>query len=298
MTAVPASFQKLMNYDIQKMNKYVDFFGAMTYNFHGSWESYTGHNSPLYSNDNLNSVAVINYLINNGADVAKILLGIPFYGRNYKLIDEVNKYVGAPAYYGGGPPGDYTGEAGTMSYYEIMLKKPLESFDYEAKVPFGYIEDMWISYENGKSITYKMNYVCNKNIGGIMIWELSMDDIDNPLLISINKFLTSTFKCKNDIKIEKEIKADYYKILEDNSSISNRSGNHDINTQYHSSKDERLYNISNSPIKTDTILGDKYLLHLCQVYLQFSVTLIPLPKDCRSEYRIIIALNYEFAKIL
>ncbi|XP_016097700.1 acidic mammalian chitinase-like [Sinocyclocheilus grahami] len=46
-------------YEIAEIAKCLDFINVMTYDFHGSWESVTGHNSPLYrgsgdTGDNLN----------------------------------------------------------------------------------------------------------------------------------------------------------------------------------------------------------------------------------------------------
>ncbi|ROL53246.1 Acidic mammalian chitinase, partial [Anabarilius grahami] len=35
-------------YEIAEIAKYLDFINIMTYDFHGSWETVTGHNGPLY----------------------------------------------------------------------------------------------------------------------------------------------------------------------------------------------------------------------------------------------------------
>ncbi len=37
-----------MAYDIPKLSESLDFMNIMTYDYHGSWESRTGHLSPLY----------------------------------------------------------------------------------------------------------------------------------------------------------------------------------------------------------------------------------------------------------
>lgn len=38
-------------YEVDKISKLVDFVSVMTYDYHGAWESKTGHLAPLYSED-------------------------------------------------------------------------------------------------------------------------------------------------------------------------------------------------------------------------------------------------------
>lgn len=46
------------------------------------------------------------------------MIGMPTYGRSFTLVDEDKFDIGAPAS-GGGIPGNYTNEAGFLSYYEV-----------------------------------------------------------------------------------------------------------------------------------------------------------------------------------
>lgn len=46
------------------------------------------------------------------------MIGMPTYGRSFKLVDNDKFDIGAPAS-GGGPPGKFTNEAGFLSYYEV-----------------------------------------------------------------------------------------------------------------------------------------------------------------------------------
>lgn len=64
----------------------------MTYDLHGSWESFTGHNAPLYPRSNelndqrsLNIDACVKFWLRNGASAQKLVLGLASYGRTFTL---------------------------------------------------------------------------------------------------------------------------------------------------------------------------------------------------------------------
>ena len=64
----------------------------MTYDYSGPWSKKTGHNAPLYPNPHdslearqLTAQFSVEYLIKNGADPKKIILGVPLYGYGWQL---------------------------------------------------------------------------------------------------------------------------------------------------------------------------------------------------------------------
>ena len=121
----------------------------MAYDLSGAWNSYTGHNSPLYPrSDETGDNATLNvvrkwlfehvmtplqlhfsflvvvkdwaayYWHDGGCPKEKLVIGMPTYGRCFTLVDASNNGMGAPAS-GAGPIGEWTGEAGFNSYYEV-----------------------------------------------------------------------------------------------------------------------------------------------------------------------------------
>ena len=97
--AVPVSNWSGQHYDFNSLVENVDYFNAMTYDFHGSWTDHAGHNSPLYpspANDPDGAISTgFNYLSNTrGIPKNKINIGLAFYGKQYNAIDINESYDG------------------------------------------------------------------------------------------------------------------------------------------------------------------------------------------------------------
>ena len=74
----------------------------MTYDFHGPWDDFIGHNTPLKSSNSSDKATVsyaVEYWLNKGAQSNKINLGIATYGRSFLYdtkpsINEISKSSG------------------------------------------------------------------------------------------------------------------------------------------------------------------------------------------------------------
>uniref|UniRef100_A0A0A1WK98 chitinase n=1 Tax=Zeugodacus cucurbitae TaxID=28588 RepID=A0A0A1WK98_ZEUCU len=189
--AVPAGIENIeKGYDIPKLNKYLDWFNVLSYDFHSSHEPSANHHAPLYSLEEeseynydaeLNIDYSIKYYLKAGADRDKLVLGIPTYGRSYTLINEESTEIGAPSE-GPGEQGDATREKGYLAYYEICqnLKEDPEwtvvQPNPNAMGPYAYRRNQWVGYDDEAIVRKKAQYVVEQGLGGIMFWAIDNDD--------------------------------------------------------------------------------------------------------------------------
>ncbi|XP_060629025.2 acidic mammalian chitinase-like [Anolis sagrei] len=175
-------------YEVAALGQSLDFINIMTYDFHGSWASTTGHNSPLHkglqSYDPVpfyNCEYAMKYWKDNGAPPEKLLMGFATYGRSFRLSGS-GTGVGAPAA-GGGSPGAYTKEAGTLAYYEVctFLQGATKGWIEEQKVPYAFKNGEWVGYDDEKSFQLKAEFLKRERYGGAMVWTLGMDDFSGKM---------------------------------------------------------------------------------------------------------------------
>ncbi|XP_056278460.1 acidic mammalian chitinase-like [Pseudoliparis swirei] len=170
-------------YEVAEMAKYLDFINVMTYDFHGTWESVTGHHSPLYkgsleTGDNvfLNTDFAMRYWRDKGTPVEKLNMGFATYGRAFRL-STASSQVGAPTS-GPAAAGVFTREAGFWSFYEIctFLQGASVQLIEDQKVPYAVKQNEWVGFDNKDSFETKVRYLKDNRFGGAFVWALDMDD--------------------------------------------------------------------------------------------------------------------------
>ncbi|XP_034193394.1 putative chitinase 10 isoform X2 [Osmia lignaria lignaria] len=186
-------------YEVYEISKIVDFMSVMTYDYHGAWESRTGHLSPLFGsaadpNPYYNVNSTVEYLVSLGADKSKLLIGVPLYGQAYRLSSEDLNDIGDPAT-GPGTAGEFTRQPGMLAYYEICDRIKNKGWK-NGLGPNAYHRDQWVGYDDRESVFAKGRYILQNGFGGASLWTVDLDDFLNrccsesfPLLKSINRAL-------------------------------------------------------------------------------------------------------------
>jgi chitinase len=170
------------HFDLPNVARVVDWFNVMTYDYHSGSKiahfnaplhTSTGDPTPGYTVD-----STVQRYIAAGVPRAKILVGLPFYGRVYGGVASTNDGLFQPA------PGPVPDEWRSGTDYRAIVRRNPESLGFhrvmhpEARVPFLYnaATGTWITYEDSESVAGKVDYVRANGLGGVMIWEIGGDD--------------------------------------------------------------------------------------------------------------------------
>uniref|UniRef100_A0A6A7GAS5 Chitotriosidase-1-like n=1 Tax=Hirondellea gigas TaxID=1518452 RepID=A0A6A7GAS5_9CRUS len=168
-------------YDLPRLSSNLDFISLMAYDYHMyQWYlPFTGHNAPLYPHSSYHGfLATVNIqwsvqaLLKRGVPEHKLMMGIPTYGRSWRLLSPEHQGVGAPAISGGFGEGSITYPAAV----EFVASADVAAMDAEARVPYAARDKDWISYENVASAAQKAAFVRSNGLGGVMTFTLNCDD--------------------------------------------------------------------------------------------------------------------------
>ncbi|XP_071748268.1 uncharacterized protein Cht6 isoform X14 [Lepeophtheirus salmonis] len=188
--AVPASLEiTAEGYDVRALDKDLDFFNVLAYDYHSSLETAVNHHSPLFRikeisefdfRTDLNIESTIKYYLGHGASPNKLVLGIPTYGRSYTLVNPDAHEIGSPTD-GPGVKGNGTKEDGYLAYYEICKGIKEQKWDVVRANPgqtgpYAHHDNFWVGYDDIDIVREKAYYVAEEGLGGIMFWTIDNDD--------------------------------------------------------------------------------------------------------------------------
>lgn len=151
--------------DAPRVAEIVDWFNVMSYDMASGSSAATGHHAPLHGSDDRSTEAYVKQHLAAGVPPAKIVVGLPFYGRTWKWVVNRKSPTGL------GEPFDWFGP--DVGYASLDFSKFKRGWDDVAKAPYLWDAESgtFISYEDPQSIAAKAQWVKSNDLGGVMYWE-------------------------------------------------------------------------------------------------------------------------------
>lgn len=176
-SAGPTNYNKM---DLAGMNKYIDAWHLMSYDYTGSWDTLTGQQANVYpSKANPKATpfntdqAVTDYMA-KGIAASKIVLGMPLYGRSFANTAGPGKPFSGV---GGGSTVGGTTTDGVYLFKDLPRPGDKVVVNTQAIAAWSYNSTTkeFITYENIATAKQKATYINTKGLGGAMYWEASGD---------------------------------------------------------------------------------------------------------------------------
>ncbi|PHT30787.1 hypothetical protein CQW23_29620 [Capsicum baccatum] len=168
-----------LNYPVSSVARNLDWLNIMAYDFYGpNWSpSQTNSHAQLF--DPVNHVSGsdgINSWIQAGVPIRKMVLGMPFYGYAWQLVNVNNHGLRAPA---NGKSNAGSIDDGSMTYNQIrdFIVQNRAKTVYNATIvgDYCYSGSTWISYDDTQSIRTKVTYVKGRGLLGYFAWHVAAD---------------------------------------------------------------------------------------------------------------------------
>ena len=183
--ASPAGAQNYEKLDLAGMDRYLDFWNLMAYDFAGSWDSVAGHQANLFPCHHhggrctpFSTAGAVDYYTSHGVPADKIVLGMPLYGRAFENTD------GPGCSYNG--VGEGTWEGGVYDYKKLPLEGATVHEERDAGATYCYNphRKVMVTYDTVPMARHKAEYIKHRGLGGGMWWESSGDKTGHESLIS------------------------------------------------------------------------------------------------------------------
>lgn len=177
-------------WQVEQLVPYTDAFVLMAYDYHQRGSSVAGPVAPMFGSGSAqhwgNDISQSLWLLRQKVSHEKIVLGIPFYGYDWRVVSSDQSSQTFP-------------KSGVTATYE-RVKKLIDSkgmiprWDRDALSPWVVTtnnnEVRQIYFENRQSITYKLALAQQAHLQGVAIWALGYegetDDLWQPFVDTLN----------------------------------------------------------------------------------------------------------------
>lgn len=176
--------------DLAAVNRYVDWFNLMTYDFCNAMTPDTCHHTGLHASqlapaDARTTARAVRQFLGAGVPPAKLVIGVAFYGREFGGVKPAHDGLYQP--YGkfmafvpwSKLKADFIGKRGFVRHWDARADAP---WLWNAATR------TFITYDDPQSIAAKAAFVKAHHLGGIMYWEQGLDP-DGQLLDAIARGL-------------------------------------------------------------------------------------------------------------
>ncbi|KAL5547615.1 hypothetical protein UlMin_002846 [Ulmus minor] len=170
-----------VSYPAESIQTNLNWIHVMAYNYHTpKWTNFTGAPAALYDpSSKLNTDFGIRAWIDRGLDASKLVLGLPFYGYAWTLVNPRENRIGAAA------KGPAISDDGSMSYKDIKgyieRYNPQVLYNSTYVVKYFSVGSSWVGFDDAEVVRNKVSYAKKMKLLGYSVWQVSHDD-DNWVL--------------------------------------------------------------------------------------------------------------------
>jgi len=182
--ALPAPAELYKNFELKKITVSMDYLSIMAYDLHWDSEPMSFLHSPLFRDpedpskppvDTHNADFAVQGFVAAGVPAGKIVLGVPFYGKGWTGVQDINHGL----YQSASGPAKVDGSYRALKELAGVVDR--KYYKHAVTCTVWNNNNFW-SYDCPEAMRKKMSYIRRRNLGGVMFWELSHDTADGELL--------------------------------------------------------------------------------------------------------------------
>jgi chitinase len=182
--ALPAPAELYKNFELKQIAATMDYLSIMAYDLHWDSEPMSFLHSPLFHHpedpskapfDIRNGDFAVRGFLAAGVPADKIVLGVPFYGKGWTGVKDVNHGL----YQSASGPAKVDGSYRALKELTGVVDR---KYYKNAGTCSAWNNNNFWSYDCPQAMRKKMSYIRSRDLGGVMFWELSHDTSDAELL--------------------------------------------------------------------------------------------------------------------